>query len=76
MDYLDGYTLWYDGEPGDVNGDGEVTVVDAVLTLRYTADENPGDAEFTESAADVTGDGSVTVDDAEAILRIAMNASI
>ncbi|MCL2694714.1 MAG: SpoIID/LytB domain-containing protein [Clostridiales bacterium] len=53
---------------GDVNGDGEITAVDASLILRWLVQLvalNP--AQLT--AADVNGDGSVTARDASKILR-------
>ena len=52
---------------GDVNGDGEVTVVDAALVLQYEAgliDSLP-----CLDAADVNGDGTVDVEDAGLILQ-------
>ena len=52
---------------GDVNGDGEVTLVDASLVLQYEAgliDSLP-----CPDAADVNGDGTVDVEDAGLILQ-------
>ena len=57
--------------PGDVDGNGSVTVSDAVTALRAAMgliDLAP--ERF--AAADVTGDGAVTVSDAVLILRTAM----
>lgn len=56
---------------GDVNGDGEVKVDDAVLIMRHALalallDEN------VLPAADVNGDGDVTVGDAVLALRMAL----
>ncbi|MBO4583880.1 MAG: tyrosine-protein phosphatase [Clostridia bacterium] len=56
--------------PGDADGDGEVTVTDALAALRAAL----GLAELDNDsfrAADVDGDGAITVSDALRILRIA-----
>ena len=56
---------------GDIDGDDEVTVADALAALRMAvglADQPEGDA---LAVADVDGDGAVTVSDALRILRIA-----
>ena len=57
-------------EPGDVNGDGQVTAADARLVLRISASleslENVG---TTLVVADITGDGKITAADARAVLR-------
>ena len=56
--------------PGDVDGDGEVTVADALTALRASV----GLAELGEeayAAADVDADGAITVSDALRILRAA-----
>jgi hypothetical protein len=56
---------------GDVDGDDEVTVADALAALRMAvglADQPEGDA---LGVADVDADGTVTVSDALRILRIA-----
>ena len=52
---------------GDLDGDGEVTVSDALRALRMAARLAEAD-----DAADVDGDGEVTVSDALAILRAAV----
>lgn len=57
--------------PGDVDGDGEVSVGDALLALRA----GMGLIELTDmqvEAADVNGDGEVTLSDALLVLRLAM----
>ena len=58
---------------GDVNGDGEVTVEDAQLTLKaYTKRIAGLDMGLTErqiQAANVNGDAELSVDDAQFILR-------
>lgn len=52
---------------GDLDGDGEVTVSDALRALRMAAQLIDSD-----EAADVDGDGEVTVADALAMLRVAV----
>lgn len=73
-EYVDGYYQQISAEeppaplPGDVNGDGSVTITDAVTVLRAAmgilGGELPG--------ADFDGDGSVTITDAVLVLRAAM----
>lgn len=63
---VDGYL----GTPGDVDGDGAVTVMDALLALQATA----GKVELTEpqqTAADVDGTAGVSAADALMILQYA-----
>lgn len=56
--------------PGDVNGDGKVTVADATVALRFALGlAQPTAAQL--SAADIKGSGSVTVADVTLILYIA-----
>lgn len=55
---------------GDVNGDGEVTVTDIVLTIQYILDMNPDP--FIVDAADVNGDGDITVTDVVLIARMVL----
>ena len=57
--------------PGDADGDGDVTVSDALLTLRAAA-KLFAPTERVIAAIDLDGDGSVTVTDALAILRKAI----
>ena len=47
---------------GDVNGDGEVSVFDAIAMQKYLADKPV--AVFIEEAADVNGDGVIDTNDA------------
>ena len=59
---------------GDLDGDGEITVSDALVALRVAAKI----VEQTDEAltiGDVDGDGSITVSDALAILRVAAKIS-
>ncbi|MBQ2971191.1 MAG: dockerin type I repeat-containing protein [Ruminococcus sp.] len=53
---------------GDVNGDGEVTVVDATIVQRYVAKSSELD-DNAFACADVNGDGDVSVVDATVIQR-------
>ena len=53
---------------GDANGDGEVTVGDAVAIVNYILG-NPS-VDFNAAAADVNGDGEVTVSDAVAVVSM------
>jgi hypothetical protein len=52
---------------GDVNADGSITIVDALLTAQYYVDLNP--AGFNPANADVNCDGSITIVDALLIAR-------
>ena len=56
---------------GDADGDGEVTVSDALLTLRAAA-RLFAPPEKVAAAVDLDGDGELTVADALAVLRIAV----
>ena len=58
---------------GDLNGDGQVTSVDAAITLRVAAGSCPCDA-TTLAAADVSGDGRINSLDALMILQAAAGA--
>ena len=51
---------------GDSNGDGSITVTDAVMIISYILGESP--AGFNEEAADVNGDSSITVTDAVQVI--------
>jgi len=53
---------------GDANGDGVVTITDAVAVVDYILD-NPS-ADFFKPAADVSGDGDITITDAVGIVDI------
>lgn len=55
---------------GDINGDRNITAVDALLALKVTVNENFG-TEAQRTRADVDGDGSVTTDDVLKILKCA-----
>lgn len=55
---------------GDLDGDGEVTVSDALIALRVTARISQPDGNILQ-LADLDGDGEISVSDALAILKIA-----
>lgn len=57
--------------PGDVDEDGQITVADAILALRYAMDVNDLTA-LQLLAADMNCDGVVDTQDALIILRMAM----
>ena len=57
--------------PGDIDGNGSVSVADAISTLRLSMGIADGSGLNTD-AADMDGNGSVTLADAIIILRIAM----
>ena len=56
-------------ELGDVNMDGKITAVDAMLALKLALLDNPTDAIL--GSADVNGDGKITAVDAMRILQYA-----
>ena len=58
------------GKKGDLDGDGIITVSDALAALRIAAKLAESTAEAL-SIGDVDGDGNITVSDALAILRVA-----
>ena len=61
-------------EPGDVNNNGEVDLVDALLALRYSMGITYLNG-FAIEAADMDGDGSVTAGDVLMIMRTALGIS-
>ncbi len=56
---------------GDGNGDGKITITDAVGIVNYILG-NPS-KEFTEKAGDVNGDGKVSITDAVSVVNIILN---
>ena len=56
---------------GDTNGDGKVTVTDAVGIVNHILERTP--SVFITNAADVNGDGSVTITDAVSIINIILS---
>lgn len=57
--------------PGDANGDGAVTITDAVAIVNYILG-NPS-AVFVKKAADVSGDGNISITDAVGVVNIILN---
>jgi hypothetical protein len=57
--------------PGDLNGDGQVTVADASLALRIVVGDNVEPTERS-GTADLNADGQVTVHDAVRVLRLSL----
>lgn len=55
---------------GDLDGDGEITVSDALTALRVAAKLAPETPELL-AIGDIDGDGTITVSDALSILRVA-----
>lgn len=62
--------------PGDIDGDGKVTVADALAALRVAAKLATFDDEALFALADVDGDGEITVSDALRILRVAAGLAV
>lgn len=58
-------------EPGDVNNDGKVNVVDVMLVMRHALGLDTLDPADLE-VADVNGDGAVNVQDVTLIMQIAL----
>jgi len=56
---------------GDTNGDGKVTVTDAVGIVNHVLHRTP--SVFIPAAADVNGDGSITISDAVKVVNIVLN---
>ena len=66
------FTTLPDGIPGDVDGNGSITMLDAVLLLRHCT----GGTQLTGQAllnADLDGNGEVTMYDAILLLRTVVN---
>lgn len=59
--------------PGDVNGDGTVSIQDVVLLVDYTL--NKPVSGFVIEAADVTGDGQINVSDVVGIVNIVLKGN-
>ena len=60
-----------DATPGDTNGDGKVTVTDAVGIVNYILHRAP--SVFITKAADANNDGSITISDAVKVINIVLN---
>jgi hypothetical protein len=55
------------GLKGDANGDGSVTIVDAMIIAQYAAGKNP--VGFVSANADTNCDGNVNINDALQVAR-------
>lgn len=62
------YAQWASGKMGDVNGDGKLTIADAVLVEQMLLTPD-GFTEIQRRLADFNGDGRVTAADVTAISR-------
>ncbi len=58
---------------GDANGDGKVTITDAVAVVNYILGSTQG--VFIKRAADVDGNGDISITDAVGIVNIILNSS-
>lgn len=58
-------------EIGDVNGDGKITITDAVTIVSHIIDDDIDDSFFV--AADVNGDGRITITDAVAVVDMILS---
>ena len=58
---------------GDVNGDGRVSIFDAVQIVNYNLENNPDP--FFFSAADIYGNGQITIFDAVSVVNIIQTQS-
>ncbi|WP_247730081.1 cohesin domain-containing protein [Halovivax limisalsi] len=70
-EYLDGSVTVGESAcelPGDVDGDGQVTSIDATKTQQHIVGMDPGN--FNEACADLNGDGEITPADVTQIQQI------
>lgn len=56
---------------GDTNGDGDISITDAVVTVSHILGNTTAD--FVSNAADVNEDGDITITDAVAIIKMVLN---
>lgn len=57
--------------PGDVTGDGIISVTDVVSIISYVLEEEP--TSFLKPAADLNGDGNITVTDAATVIDMILD---
>lgn len=69
--YIEGIMTAPEVTKGDVNGDGEITMADAMYLVQYILG-NPAD-DFIEEAADVNGDGEIGMPDVMFIIQYTIN---
>ena len=60
-----------DMKVADANGDGKISITDAVAIAGYLLENPP--RSFVQLAADVNGDGSITITDAVAVIDMILN---
>ena len=60
--------------PGDVDGDGTISVLDALITLRIAMQINDGSG-MNNGSGDMDGTGDISVVDALMIMRVALGIS-
>jgi len=62
------YAVWQEGgaPKGDVNGDGEVNIMDVIRLLKFVSGWDVG---IEKNASDVTGDGEVSIMDVIRLLK-------
>ena len=56
--------------PGDANGDGSVTIADAVAVVNYLLKDGSTGSNFVFEAADIDGSETITAADALGIVNI------
>ena len=56
--------------PGDANGDGSVTIADAVAVVNYLLNDGSTDSNFVFEAADIDGSETITAADVLTIVNI------
>ena len=56
---------------GDTNGDGDITITDAVAVISHILGNNVAD--FVSNAADVNDDGDITITDAVNIIKLVLS---
>ena len=58
---------------GDTNGDGNITITDAVMVISHVLGNDPDG--FVSNAADMNDSGDITITDAVAIIKIVLNGN-
>ena len=61
-------------KPGDTNGDGKISITDAVAIVNYILGR--ASANFVKTAADVNGDGKISITDAVGIVNKILKGDI
>ena len=72
-DHTSALTVYQDALMGDVNGDGNFTMIDVVMTVNAVLEkEQTG---FNANAADLNGDGQITMVDVVGVLQLVLTDS-